>query len=474
MAFRGYFALNGVEIANSSRVVAHVGAEVPTSDLGLLEPAEDCSLALVAPGSLLGTVAPSQSITGLLSTPPDGTRLYSQGLGVVGDCWDTSNLCFGCRTAIGYDDSWPELPALIGDGIYRPELSPWYSTRVPESGEFGGVWVLDVKGLDTTTVQREVTEMVGDGGSAGPSRDAARQLSFDAVLIACSNAGLTYGLQWLNCRLRDTIGTSDSVLRYLAAHPAHSAADPASLVREVHGVVLTQEAQVQESINAGRGDHHQATMYRVNWKLAVTRPHAYTPPVEVPVEWDTVVVEPIRWIHAADCRTPASCADMPVLFSETCAPEPIEIVTSPPPTCGGCLPVCAVETRIFEVPTFDWPLRCRDTAVTLRVKNTGTGQLTLQGYWRLANHREQCDDHLWPVQINGLPSEAELVLDGIGRRYWVNFAGRKRRPAYIVGTPSGAPWRPPIIDRAKAWEFVVVSDGGATFDVSMSLADRET
>ena len=477
MAFRGYFALNGVEIANSSRVVAHLGMDIPTNDLGLLGASEDCTLAPSPAGPLLAV--PSASMVpvapgSLLATPPDGSRLYGPGLALVGDCWTPDNLCFGCRGWVGYDDSWPGLTDLLEDGtVYRPELAPWYTTRVPESAEFGGIWVMDVTGLDTTPTQREVIEMAGDGGAPGPARNPSRKVKFDALLLACSNAGLTYGLQWLATQLQSTEGRSDSTLRYLAAHPEHSAADPATLLREVHGVVLTAGPDITQQTNAGRGEHHQATMYRVTFELTVTRPHAYSPPRPVPVVWDEVAVEPIKWVHAADCRPALACDDMPALFSETCEVERVPVVNTPPPTCGGCLPVCAVTTRVFEVPTMDWPVRGRETAATMRVLNTGARPLTLQLWWRRCNALESCDDNQFPIQVSGLPPQAELVLDGISGRYWVNYQGRRRRPFGIVGTPSGAPWRPALINRALCWELVAQSDGDASFDVGMVLADRE-
>lgn len=476
MAFRGYFALNGTEIANSSRVVAHIGAEVPTRDIGLFSPGTDCELTPIAPGRLLGNV-PASSVPiapgRLLGTPPDGSRLYGPGLAVVGDCWTPAVLCFACRERIGYDDSWPGLADQLGDTIYRPELAPWYSVRVPESAEFSGVWVLDVKGLDAAPIQVDIQEMAGSGAAPGVVRDASRKITFEAMLLACSNAGLTYGLQWLNCQLREANERSDSVLRYLSAHPEHSAADPISLVREVHGVMLTQEVQVTDAVNASRAQNSQATMYRVSWELTVTLPYSYSPPIPVAVEWDEVTTEPIKWVHAAACKEPESCQDMPVLYAANCAPEIIKVVTSPPPSCGGCLPVCSVVTHVFEVPVFDYPLRCHETAATLVIRNNGERDLTLQGSWRLCSALPGCDSGRFPFQVNELPPTAELHLDAITGRYWVYYAGRKRRPVGIVGTPTGAPWRPPIIDRAKCWELVVVTDGDAQFDVSMSLADRE-
>ncbi|ACF05027.1 minor tail protein [Mycobacterium phage Nigel] len=476
MAFRGYFALDGVEFANSSRVVAHIGANIPTMDLGLLGDPGDCSLTPVAGSPLLAELPASTVPIGpgrLLGTVPDGTRLYGPGLGLVGDCWTPDNLCFGCRDSIGYDDSWPGLADLLDDSLYRPELAPWYTTRVPESAEFGGVWVMDVKGLDTTPTQRDVTEVAGAGGAPGPVRNPSRQVTFDALLVACTNAGLTYGLQWLTCLLRATDADDGSTLRYLAAHPGGSTADPVTLIREVHGVVLSQEPQVQDAQNLARGQHSQATVYRVQWTMTVTRPYAYSPPVDVAVDWDETTLDPINWIHGADCKTPASCDDMPVFFAEGCDVEPIEVVTTPPPTCGGCMPVCAVQRRVFELPVFDSPYRCRQTAVTLRVRNNGEQPLTLQAFYRQTDTREQCGDQLWPIQLTGVPSQGEVVLDGISGRFWLNWAGRKRRPFNMVSTMSGVPWRPAVIDRDRGWELVVISDGAATFDVSMSLADRE-
>ena len=476
MAFRGYFALDGVEIANSSRVVSHIGAEVPTNDLGLMTAPGDCSVDMIAPDRLLAPLGQGEVPVGagrLLGTPPNGSRLYGPGLALVGDCWDTSNLCFGCRSSIEYDDSWTGLPDFLDDHIYRPELAPWATSRLPESLEFGGIWVLDVKGLDVTPTSRDVTENAGDGGAPGPSRVPSRKVSFDALLVACTNAGLTYGLQWLASQLRATEGRRDAVLRYLAAHPEHSDVDPASLVREVHGVVLSQEPQISELMNNTRGEHSQATIARVTWELTVTRPHAYSPPVEVPVMWDEITVEPIKFVHAADCKKPYSCEPMPALFARNCQVERIEVVTSPPPNCGGCLPVCAVASHIFQVPTFDYPLRSRETVASLAIRNTSPRDLTIQGYWRRCNFRSDCDDQRFPIQVNELPPSGELILDGVGRSYWVNLGGRKRRPFGIVGTPTGAPWRPAIIDRSLCWEFVVVTDGMATFEVDMTLRDRE-
>ncbi|QGH80036.1 minor tail protein [Gordonia phage NHagos] len=507
MPFRGYFALDGVEIANSSRVAAHLGRDTPISDVGVVcgtlvldedpddsqlydpgeiqesadsglyypyvdTPATSCELVEVSAG--LFEVPASSGQIGNLWSPPDGSERYGPGLIEVDEtCWTISQLCGSCRLRLGYDDSWPGLRSYLSDTVYRPELAPWYSTRDPASKEFGGVWVLDAQGFGPTPMSRGVTELVGTGAAAGAYRDTSRPLVFEALLIACTNAGLEFGLGWLACLLRDTNNRTDAVLRYFAAHPSHTGASAASLVREMHGVVLTKAPEVKEAYVGGSARNQQATMYRVSWEMQALSPYAYLPTVAVPVEWDTVEAEPIEWVHAADCSTPESCEDMPVLFSATCEPEVIEAVSSPPPSCGGCMPVCEVDRHVFGVPTMDDAFRCSETAVGLTVANTGETPLTLQAYWRVRGSDERCDDNLYPLQVAGLAPGAVLTLDSITGRYHAHYDGRKRRPVGIVGTPTGAPWAPIIIDRTVSWELVIDAPGTAEFDIALTLNDRE-
>lgn len=519
MAFRGFFALNGVEIANSSRIAAHLGTDVPTDDLsafggtpdpgpdfienppgsGLYLPGDldDDGSGLYDPGDLAGLnglypvdqpgpcgvyaadgfgaiPATAVQISPGLWAPPDGARRFGPGLYEIGDeCWAPAAICGSCQTTVVFDDSWDGLAAFLNDGTYRVELSPWYTTELPESGEFGGIWVMDVKGLDTTSIERPITATVGNGAVAGPHRDAASTITFDAILIACSNAGVEYGLNWLTCRLRATADNTTTKLRYLNAHPGHSAVDPASLVRERLGVVLTKAPEITEMHVTTPGQHRQADQYRVTWEMTALNPYAYLPAVNVDVDWDVIARQPINWIHAADCKKPETCEAMPVMFSTECVPEEIQVVNTPPPVCGGCLPVSAIDKYSFRVPTMDYAFRCRETAVSMVITNTGEAPLTLKAFWRVCNADVRCDDEQWPLQISGLPASAELHLDGVTGRFWAYYDERKRRPVGVVGTPNGAPWRPPVIDRETCWDFIVQTSSSAEFTVSMSLADRE-
>lgn len=517
-------ALNGVEFANTSRVVAHLGGNPNPPDdtvfgvdhraYTLVEDPEDSGLyipdtpplgdgedGLYEPGILHGSGGlyltanegcdliesveyptmfeipdAAVEVSPGLWAPPAGVRQFGPGLLIAdGQCLD-AQLCATCSsTEVTYDDSWPGLAQWLGDspaGPYRLDLAPWYTAELPESGEFAGVWITSIEGLGPTGVERNITQMAGAGASAGPSRDLPQVIKFEAVLLACTHAGLVFGLEWLACVLRDaTVGTS-STLRYLAASPSHSGADPDSLVRELHGIVETKAPVVVRERNTDARQHSQATQYTVAWELTALSPYAYLPAVHVPVLWDEVTRQSVNWLHNADCTKPEGCEDMPVLFSSECVPEEIAVVNTPPPVCGGCLPVGEIDKYAFQVPTMDHAFRCRETAVSTVIRNTGEVPLTLQAFWRPCGADVLCEDNWWPLQVSGLLPNAELVLDGVTGRYWAYWNERRRSVIGVVGTPNGAPWRPPVIDRTQCWDFIIQAAAYADFEVELVLADR--
>lgn len=469
MTFRGYFALNGVEFANSSRVSAHLGKTTPTMDSQVFGPAAGCEPPLVSEG-LAAIPGDTSEVRDGLYTPPGGAQRVSPGLATVEDCWPVSPLC-GCHISVEVDDSWPGLQEFLDHQAYRPELAPWHNLDYPESSEFGGVWVTSVTGLDVTPVTRTIMEMAGNGASAGISRDTSRTVTFEAVLVACTSAGLQYGLSWLSCQLRAATDDDGATLDFLAAHPGESVVDPYSLWRESRSVMLTKAPEITTA--SGGGPNRQANIYRVTWEMVACSPYVYRPALTLPVDWDTVTVQPVNWLHDTDCDRPDSCSDMPVLFSTDCVPELIPEVTSPPPVCGGCLPISGVESFTFHIPTLSAPERCRESAVSVTVTNTGTEPLSLQGHFQPSTADTRCEDTWFPLQVSGLPPEASLHLDGTSGRFHAVAGGLKRRPIGVVGTPTGAPWRPATITRYEPWDFVVQAAPNTTFSIELTLHDRE-
>ncbi|MGW7708248.1 hypothetical protein [Streptomyces sp. NPDC054771] len=101
----------------------------------------------------------------------------------VGDC--------GCPT---FD------AAHVGDEPYTTpwdDDAPWWDPDVPESGDFAGLLVLDVEGLDDHPVTRSVTRAVVGGAAIGKPRVQALTITVTAVLLGATCCGVEYGLRWL-------------------------------------------------------------------------------------------------------------------------------------------------------------------------------------------------------------------------------------------------------------------------------------
>jgi hypothetical protein len=373
--------------------------------------------------------------------------------------------CASCRRlVVPYDDTWPGL-------VYAPE-PPWMNEAVPQSSEFAGVWVMDVRGLDGVPIQRDVTELVCSGAAAGPHRDNSRTIEFEALVVGCTNAGARFGLNWLNCQLRAATMAGGVEMNYYAAHPEEETVDPETLWRNVRSCVLTAPATVSEySGKGGSNRHRQASVLRVVWSLTALNPYVFGPARTADVIWDAVEALPIEWVHAPDCESPLDCA-LPVLFAAGCEPQQINVTAAVPPLCSGCLPVCEIETRRWAMAA-DPGVQCWDSVMSTRITNTHpTEPLTAHFHWRPVGSTDICD-RVGEMSINGLAPYATAVADAVGGRPYVILDSQRVRQVGIVTGQSGAPWSPLSLDRSLPWELVAESEPGATYNVSVTSQERE-
>lgn len=416
--FRGYFLLDGEELSNTSRVVAHMTPVTPVAD-------DDIS--------------------------------------TIMDC--------ACQFQIPYDDSWTGLQAEIGDDPYVIANAPWYNPARPESAEFAGIWVMEVTGFDSVNVQREVAESLCAGGVAGRARDGARTVTFSALVIACSNAGARYGINWLSCVLRRANATPGGVvLEGYKAHPQGTTATPASLRRSMYGTVLTANPVTVENMGRDNGvEHRQASVFRVEWEMVITSPYLFGAATVITVTWDSTVLESITWAHAPNCDTASDCS-LPTVYNADCVPPNISLSATVIPTCGGCLPICDIEKRTWELPTQIG--MCDDTLITVRVTNNDVDPLTVIMWWQPCGSLDTCDRGS-PLQISGLAPAQTVVADSVTGRPYVDVGGTPHRQVGIVSTPSGAPWRPTVLESMVCWELVAESAPGANYSVAIEMRDRD-
>ncbi|MEV5391919.1 sugar transferase [Nocardia farcinica] len=374
--------------------------------------------------------------------------------------------CAPCRNLeVGRDDSWPGLHDYLGAvGPYTDiTTAPWYDPADPASGEFYGIWVMSAEGFDAIPVARDIGDAICAGGVAGRHRDTYRTLSFSALLWACTHRGAQYGLRWLNCLLRTA--RTPQTLRYLSAHPEAGTAD--RLERALRRVVLTSGAVVREVAGRPIADHQQASMYRVEWELAALDPYEWTATTSSAVTWDSTVVAGIEWAHAPDCVDTSSCA-LPELLSVECPPQVIDTRPAPTPVCGGCLPVCEIETRTWQMDLTD-PTDCEVIATSIQV-SAGADPVTVQLWWRPCGSTSDCDI-TGQLQITGLPAGQTVVADSLDRRAYAVIDGQRVRQRGIVGTPSGAPWRATLLTPG-CWELVAQSAPGLDYTVTVSTTGR--
>lgn len=417
--YRGWLQLGGAELTNTTRLMAHTRPRVPES----------------------WEEALAQRHTG------DAGRY------------------------IGYDDSWPDLGAFLGDEVYTMLSAPWYDPQIPQSREFMGVWVMKVDGFGAAPVDRPIQDAITMGGVASAHRLKARGLTITAILIASTNAGAEYGASWLQCRLQDATGTAGTTLEFLAAHPENSSADPQLLRRVMSRVLYTREMKETTTFGLRGQENRQGAVKVVDFELGVLDPYVYGPATSKTVTWSSTITEQIQWAHPPDCEDPDSCTDIPILASATCIPATVDVSPVQPPICAGCIPLCSVTTRIATVPAAQGVM-CRDEVVSLTV-TAGAAVTSVNVWFRPCGSTELCDRTGY-LSLAGLPAGATIVADAVMRKTYGLVGGQQVRQYGIVHTPSGAPWTAPVLDSGTCWELVAQHEPGLDFSVEISVRGRQS
>ncbi len=108
-------------------------------------------------------------------------------------------------TFIGDCDDCGDLPNVVSgvDDYTTPELdlAPWVLGNDTDAGDFAGVLIKEVTGLEGSTVQVEVVEKVGDGGAIGTRRAASKVIAVTADVVGRTREATSLGLEWLGAAL---------------------------------------------------------------------------------------------------------------------------------------------------------------------------------------------------------------------------------------------------------------------------------
>jgi hypothetical protein len=187
--------------------------------------------------------------------------------------------------------------------LYRPDGSPltyvnpvddpapWYDPTRPESSQFLGIVVTDMK-LESVT-KRSPVDLPGNYGGAttGPRQSIGRRVDITATLISASKAGAEYGLEWLDQVLGaagcDTCGVAE--LEYRRTCPPDDGSDDQLGYWLAKQVALVSGPDVTaEDLMGNQTD--------VTWQWASALPYIFKP--IVPCVPATVIDQTV---YANDC-----------------------------------------------------------------------------------------------------------------------------------------------------------------------------
>lgn len=106
--------------------------------------------------------------------------------------------------------SCPDLNYALDDPDYATTFdAAWVDAYTPASSEFLGFVGLDVVGISNGTSTHIVTDVPGDGSVIGVTRRNRREISIRVMAVAETEAGLNYGIAWLNSVLRGSLCVKD-------------------------------------------------------------------------------------------------------------------------------------------------------------------------------------------------------------------------------------------------------------------------
>jgi hypothetical protein len=409
----------------------------------------------------------------------------------VGSPLHTAEAC-GCPTLTA---------ALVGDPAPyttpAADPAPWWDPNVPESGEFAGLLVLSVDGLDDRPVARQVTTAVVGGAALGPARVQPRTIVVTAVLLGSSCCGVDYGLRWLSSVLGDGgCGRGrgcdgDDLVLYACcpAAPGTPAQFAARHRRTVRRVALvdgpTVVARAGDGCPAG-GCQVGADMVTVEFTLTAATPWLWTDPAPVlavglPRDAGTPCVQ---WcVHPGPacptCRL-ADCPDMTTACADpNCAT--LSPPSPPPPATCFCEPLaanraCYTFSRVARpVWTPDVPIITvsAGSSVLRRVKISFYERTPAQAgltCTQLAD-ASRCSPHS-VYSVGYVPAGGTMRLDGQVGRATVQCAGMSESSPDVWGRDGAPPtWRPldcPSYCVCVEVDALVNPAANATLSVSLS------
>jgi hypothetical protein len=372
----------------------------------------------------------------------------------------------GCGCCPGFD-------LALGTTFSTPagDNQPWIDTAEPDSGDFAGLLITDITGLDSAPFSRSVIDVSNGGAVLGRGRYGARSIVVTGVLIGATCCAIDYGLRWLASALRGSCDTTSGASRcagddleyYLCCPEACEDAPGFTSIaacfspykRTLHRVALTSGPEIISKQGTGCGCCDSCPVETVQFTLTAGEPYAYGTPVTVadgvplaPMASQCPVWTPVpagtACAATSNCPAEVSCTLDP-LCPQPVAPPSIPQVTNP---CA-CTPLNR-STVCADIP----PNMISSNAEGVPVIEifAGMGALRDVVITIFTNPQDLPPDQLDPcaacaqVTVAYIPPSGTLILDGTTRRATITCPGGGTTPANTVVGSLGKPFTWPVLD----------------------------
>lgn len=342
-------------------------------------------------------------------------------------------------------------------GTPTSDNMPWVSPTEPDSGDWAGLLITNIEGLDVVGSQRSITDRIGDGGQFGRQRRPVKSVVVTAISLGRTCTAAWWGVRWLNEVLREPscgAGCGGVDLGYYidcpdmigscalpnVATPIQTAVVPYH--RTLHRVALTDGVNVTDRLSLTRCCARGAcTLPVVEFTLTAGDPHAYADPTTILTGQSLFGCSGTgacpQWTVTADGDTPAErCPEDPSCAGDTACgtvPSPPD----PPLLTDPC--VCeplTFSTTCFTLPTGNFSdLGQTVPVVTIKAGSSSLRGLTLRFIPSDGSQPNPCDT-CFEINLPFLQAGATWSFDAELRESTILCAGQTDT-AVVTGMDGG-------------------------------------
>lgn len=397
-----------------------------------------------------------------------------------------------------------DMPKALGapGGVYSnpsTDKAPWWSLTEPESGDFGGLLVTSVDGLESGEFSRETTPRAsGRGSFVGPGVQASPTIVVRGLLLGKTCCSVDYGYRWLKNVLRSECsdGCLGEDLTFLDCCP-QLCEDSSEFttyeeclspyLRTLKNVSLLQSPRIVNRYGTGCGCCSGCALMEIEFRLSAGQPCVFREPVLIQegVRFNPLTESPCpEWIPVApeDVCSDEDCPPASDCLGDFC--EPIVKPPTPPAAINPC--VCDPMTTIRACINFTGDMIPEFAeGVPIIEINSGSTEMRQVRMRFMVNPLGIDVDELDPcdacgeVTLAGIPPQSTFRMDGTTGTVTIQCPGSPETDATpLLGSTGGRlPFRFPEIPCGGVGYTMCVETEAVTVSsiatVGLSIAVRE-